>query len=177
VEAAPGDPLWLRFCEVFGIDPAWAPLDSDRVNRSLGVAEAQLLRQLNRRLDRATRREASYDALIRQMLAEDQLVGRASTPVRLPPSDYDWVEELSGRWLDYLRQSGVHVVGELDDLTPVRPPEDAPWHNPDRVPPRQRLKVSLDALAAMTREAAARPDPDQRFSRRMLQRADRLRRS
>jgi hypothetical protein len=176
VEAIPGDPLWLRFCEVFGIDPAWAPLDSDRANKSLGVAEAQLLRQLNRRLDRATRREASYDALIREMLAEDQLVGRSSAPVRLPPADYDWVEQLSGRWVDYLQQSGVHVVGDLEDLRPVRPPEDAKWHNPDRVPARQRLQVSLDALAAMTREAAARPDPDQSFSRRMRQRAEWLRR-
>jgi hypothetical protein len=177
VEARPGDPLWLRFCEVFGIDPAWAPLDSDRANKSLGVAEAQMLRQLNRRLDRATRREATYDALIREMLAEDQLVGRGSAPVRLPPDDYDWVERLSGRWVDYLQQSGVHVVGDLDDLRPVRPGADATWHNPDRVPARQRLQVSLDALAAMTREAAARPDPDQRFSRRMRQRADWLRRS
>jgi hypothetical protein len=68
------------------------------------------------------------------------------------------------------------VVGDLDDLRPVRPAEDATWHNPDRVPARKRLQVSLDALAAMTREAAARPDPDQRFSRRMRQRAEWLRR-
>ncbi len=76
VEAIPGDPLWLRFCEVFGIDPAWAPRDSDRTNQSLGVAETTLLRQLNRRLDRTTRREASYDALIRR----DARPGRADGP-------------------------------------------------------------------------------------------------
>ena len=34
-----GDLLWQRMCQVLGIDPAWAPLDSDRSNRSLGVAE------------------------------------------------------------------------------------------------------------------------------------------
>ena len=175
VEATPGDPLWLRFCEVFGIDPAWAPRDSDRANQSLGVAETQLIRQLNRRLDRASRREASYDALIREMLAQDKLVRRTSAPVRLPPADYDWAEQAAERWLDYLHESGVHVVGELADLRPVRPPEDARWHDPDRVPTRQRLRVSLDALAAMTREAAARPDPDQRFTKRMRQHAERLR--
>jgi hypothetical protein len=175
VEASPGDPLWLRFCEVFGIDPAWAPQDSDRANQSLGVAETQLIRQLNRRLGRATRREASYDALIRKMLEQDQLGSRRSAPVRLPPAHYDWVEQASERWIDYLQQSGVHLVGDVDDLRPARPPEDAPWQNPDRVPPRQRLQVSLDALAAMTREAAARPDSDQRFIRRMRQHAGRLR--
>ena len=175
VEATPGDPLWLRFCEVFGIDPAWAPRDSDRANQSLGVAETQLIRQLNRRLDRVTRREASYDALIREMLAQDKLVDRISAPVRLPPSDYDWAEEAGERWVDYLEQSRVDVVGDYGDLLPVRPPEDARWYDPDRVSARQGLQVSLDALTAMTREAAARPDPDQRFIRRMRQRAARLR--
>ncbi len=175
VEAALGDPLWLRFCEVFGIDPEWAPRDSDRTNQSLGVAETQLIRQLNRRLDRATRREASYDALIREMLAQDELVGRTSPPVRLPPADYDWAEAVAGRWIDYLQQSGVDVVGDYGDLRPLRPAEDARWHDPDRVPPRQRLQVSLDALAAMTREAASRPDPAQSLTRRMRKNARRLR--
>ncbi|HEU5455002.1 MAG TPA: hypothetical protein VFU85_04895 [Nocardioides sp.] len=172
---AAGDPLWLRFCEACGIDPAWAPRDSTRTNQSLGVAETQLIRQLNRRLDRATRRESSYDALIREMLAQDELVGRTSAPVRLPPADYDWAEQVSEHWIDYLQESGVHVVGDYGDLRPMRPAEGARWRDPDRVPPRQRLQVSLDALAAMTREAAARPDPEQRLTHRMRQRAERLR--
>ena len=62
----------------FGIDPAWAPRDSDRANRSLGIAETQVVRRLNRRIDRATRREAAYDDLIREKLAQDQLVQRRS---------------------------------------------------------------------------------------------------
>ncbi|HSP60539.1 MAG TPA: hypothetical protein VLO09_05715 [Ornithinimicrobium sp.] len=172
---AGGDPLWLRFCEAFDIDPAWAPLDSDRVNPSLGVAETQLLRQLNKRLDRATRREAAYDSLIRDMLAQNELVKRDSAPVRLPPQAFDWVEAMTERWIEYLEQSGVHVVGDLADLRPVRPEEGTPWHNPDKVPPRQRLQASLDALTAMTREAASRPDPDQQLVRRMRKNAGRLR--
>lgn len=174
-DSSGGDPLWLRFCESFGIDPAWAPHDSDRSNRSLGVAETQLLRQLNKRLDRATRREAAYDSLIREMLAQNELVKRESAPVRLPPQAYDWVGELTERWIEYLQQSGVHVVGDLDDLRPVRPEEGTRWHNPDKVPPRQRLQASLDALTAMTREAASRPDPDQQLVARMRKNAGRLR--
>jgi len=179
--AAPGstgtsgeDPLWLRFCEVLGIDPAWAPLDSTRTNKSLGVAETHFLRQLNQRLDRATRREASYDQLIREMLAQNELVKRESPPVRLRPGAYDWVEQVTDRWIEHVRASGVHVVGDLDDLRPVRPGPDEEWVNPDKVKPRKRLQVSLDALAAMTREAASRPDPKKQLVRRMRANARRL---
>ncbi len=125
-----GGPLWLRFCEAFGIDPAWAPEDSERTNRSLGVAETQLIRQLNRRLDRQTRREAAYDALIRDMLAENELVNTTSAPVRLPPEAYGWVEQNSQRSIDYLRQSGVNVIGDLEDLRPVWPSDDDPVAEP-----------------------------------------------
>ena len=170
------NPLWLRFCEAFDIDPSWAPLDSHRTNPSLGVAETQLIRQLNRRLGRRTRREAVYDALIREMLAENELIASTSPRVRLPPTAFEWVEQSSQRSIDYLRESGVNVVGDLDDLRPVRPNADEPWHNPDRVPARKRLKVAVDALAAMTEEAASRTDPDQQFVRRLRTNAQRLRR-
>jgi hypothetical protein len=170
------DLLWLRMCEVLGVDPAWAPLDSNRTNRSLGVAETQVIRQLNRRMDRSTRREASYDELIRQMLAQDQLVDPAgSPPVRLPPKRFDWAEEQTERWVEWIEGSGVDVVGDLADLRPVRPAEDEVWHNPDKVRRRQQLKVAVDALAAMTREAASRPDPERQLVRRVRTQATRLR--
>ena len=51
-----------RGARAFSIDPAWAPLDSERDNRSLGIAETSLLRKLNRRLELGVTREAQ-DAL------------------------------------------------------------------------------------------------------------------
>ena len=56
--------------------------------------------------------------------------------------------------------SGVHVVGDVAELRPVRPDPDARWHNPDKVRAKRQLKIALEALAAMTREAARRPDPE-----------------
>ena len=109
------------------------------------------------------------------MLAQDALVGRESAPVRLPPRAFDWVEELTEGWIDHLARSGVHVVGDLDDLRPVRPAEGTDWVNPDKVKPKHRLQVALDALSAMTREAASRPDPKQQLVRRMRANARRLR--
>jgi len=167
--------LWDRFCRATGMEPGWAPAESTRANDSLGTAETAVLRHLNKRLDRQTRQESSYDGLIRQMLAEEELVRRRSPRITLPPTAYDWVEELSHQWLEWIEQAGVDVVGDVADLVPTRPAADQPWHDPDRVKPRKRLAVAVSALAAMTSEAASRPDPDQQLGARMRRNAERLR--
>jgi hypothetical protein len=154
------DLLWRRMCEAFSIDPTWGPLDSHRANRSLGAAETEVIRQLNRRMDREARREARFDELIREMLAQENLVNRDSIPVLLPPHRFDWVEEQAQGWIDWLADSGVQVVGEVEDLRPVRPDPDADWKHPGRVPNKLKLNAAVDALAAMTLEAARRDDPD-----------------
>lgn len=173
--AARGDELWLRFCAVFGIDPAWAPLDSQRSNRSLGVIETQLIRRLNRRMDRQTRREAQYDELIRGMLAEEELVQSTSPRVRMPPDRFGWIEEQTELWLEWIRGSGVQVVGSLDDLRPVHPAPDEEWVDPDRVRKRKVLRAAMEALEAMTREAASRPDPERQLGQRVRTNVQRLR--
>jgi hypothetical protein len=172
-----GDLLWLRFCEAFGIDPAWAPLDSDQTNPSLGIAETQVIRELNRRMKRATRREAAFDELIRQMLAQDQLVKRRSPPVRLPPNRFPWAQEQSERWIEWLRGSGVHLIGDVEDLRPVVPPEGERFRDPDKVKARRQLNAAMDALASMTAEAARRPDPDRQLVNRVRARSRGLHRS
>lgn len=170
-----GDVLWQRFCEVFGIERAWAPRESSASNRSLGIAETQLIRRLNRRIDRAARREAPYDELIREMLVQNELVGRESAALRMPPQMYPWAEQESERWIEWIEASGVNVVGDLDELRAVPPPEDDDWFNPDKVPAKVQLNAALDALAAMTREAARRQDPEQRLVTKVRTHAKRLR--
>ena len=174
---APVDQLWLRFCTALGIDPAWAPRDSTRHNQSLGVAETQVIRKLNRRMDRATRREASYDELIREMLAQNELVGRVSQPVRLPPTLQPWAEAQAEQWISWIAERGVHVVGDVADLRPAAPSDDAPYVDPDDVSAKQQLRVAMEALSAMTREAARRPDPDQQLVRKVRTQASRMRES
>ncbi len=153
-----GDVLWHRFAAAFGIDPSWAPLDSERANRSLGVAEVQLLRKLNRRLGLDLRTEPTYDVLVRQMLAQGELANRPSQPVTLPPERYDWAEAKAEEWIRWVADSGIDVVGDVADLRPRRPDPDVGWVNPDKVRARPQLAVAMDALTAMTHEAAARAD-------------------
>ena len=155
--------LWKRFCQALDIDPAWAPADSTRSNTSLGIVETQLIRRLNRRMGRATRREAPYDELIRQMLDSQELLSRASRKVTLPPDRYDWATEQAELWIDWIEGSKVDVIGDVKELLPHRPPADVVWVDPDRVAARPLLNAALQALEAMTREAASRPDPDRQL--------------
>jgi hypothetical protein len=164
------DLLWRRFCTVFGIDPDWAPEDSERTNPSLGSAEAQVLRALNQRIGRTTRSHPGYDALILGMLADETLGGQTpdgptlggneSRPILLPPELRDWARERGEAWIEWLEQSGVDIVGDVAELLPEPWPEGATFRHPDRVSNKAQLRAALDALAAMTEEAASRPDPD-----------------
>ncbi len=170
-----GETLWDRFCRATRIESAWAPEESTRANASLGVAETAVLRQLNKKLDRKVRREAAYDGLIRQMLAEEELVRGRSPRIMLPPDEHEWVAERGRQWVEWVEQAGIDVVGDVHDLVPTAPTSDDDWSDPDHVKPRHRLRVAMRALAAMTGEAANRPDPDQQLTSRLRKNAGRLR--
>ena len=170
-----GDELWQRFCRAFGIDPSWAPLDSERDNRSLGIAETSLLRRLNRRLELGVWRDPVYDALIRELLAQEVLVARDTIPVRLPPDRYEFAERQAELWIEWIKGSGVDVIGDPEDLRPRRPGPDSEWRNPDRVGAKLELGAALDALTVMTQEAAASRSAADGLGGRLRDTARRLR--
>ena len=65
------------------------------------------------------------------------------------------------------------MIGDLDDLRPVPLVDAEEYVNPDKVPARVVLGAAVDALSAMTREAAARPDPRRSFGARFRKFRDR----
>jgi hypothetical protein len=172
--AVPRDELWNRFAAACGFDPAWGPHEGPRANRSLGMAETQVIRRLNRRLGRSQRPGGRYDSLIRLMLAESVLVNRESDRVRVPPSLHPWMAETTERWIEWAEQSRIDVVGDLDDLRSPPPEPDIAWNDPDRVRPRAQLNAALDALVAMTEEAARRDDPDATLGAKVKRAGQRL---
>ena len=157
---APGGELWRRMCTAFGMDPSWAPLESDRRNPSLGIAESTLIRRLNGRLRDAGLPSRDYRALVRQVIVHETLAARPdAVPVRLPPHAHDWAQEVAQQWIDWAASAGIHVIGDLEDLRPRLPDPDEAWSDPDK--PRQRdvTDAALDAIVALVLEAARRPDP------------------
>lgn len=173
--AAP-DELWRRYCRAFGIDPVLAPVDSDRANVSIGMDESLMLRRLNRRL-RATGLDLpSYRRIVRELIVHDTLAHRdGMVKVTLPPQDYDWAESIADEWIEWVEGAGIDVVGDLDDLRPVRPAEDEVWVDPDRPRNAKVAQATMDALVAVIMEAAERPDPDQSTTARLSRAARRLR--
>lgn len=165
---APRDLLWTRFCGVVGIDPAWAPKDSDRGNTSLGSAETTLVRRLNQRLRRVGLSRADHQALVTELLVHQNLAQRkSSSRTTLPPKMFDWVEDVSEKWISWLEDSRVDVVGDLDELRPVRPTLGGNWRDPDHPRRKEMLDAAVDGLVVMLREAARRPDPDRSMGGRV----------
>lgn len=173
---APRDLLWHRYCEAFGIDPAWAPRESERENVSIGAAETLLLRRLNRRLRRAGLSSDEYRRLIREIVVHQTMAQRPNmTKVTLPPAAYPWAEEVAQEWIDWVQGSGIHVVGDVEDLRPVRPPEDERWQDPDKPRRPEMVDAAIDAMVALSLEAANRTDPTQQLGARIGRVARRLR--
>jgi hypothetical protein len=154
---APLDELWQRFSKALGIDPAWAPEHAVRENVSLGVAEAALVRRVNQRLRASGGLEREQHVrLVRELVVRQTLVHRPNVPrVTLPPDAYDWVEEVAEEWIQWVESSGIHVVGDLRDLRPVRPADEGPRGDPDRPPPAAVLDAALEVIDVLLREAAS----------------------
>jgi hypothetical protein len=173
---APHGELWRRFCRAVGIDQAWAPLDSVRRNPSIGVAETAMLRLLNDRLRLVDLEHGDYGTLVRQRIVHETLAARQVTDrLALPPEHFDWAEQVAESWREWIVGSGVDVVGDLDDLRPVRPSPAEVWVDPDRARPRDVADAALEALVAMIEEAARREDPDLQLGARVTKVAKRLR--
>jgi len=173
---APRDLLWQRYCQAFDIDSAWAPEESAQENVSVGIAETALLRKLNRRLKRAGLSSDDYRRLVRQVMVHETLALRENmTRATLPPAAFAWADEVAGEWIDWVVGSGIDVIGDVEDLRPVPPPEDQAWVNPDAPRRPEIVDAALDALVAITLEAARRPDPEEQVTARLGRVARRLR--
>jgi len=163
-----GGLLWARFLDALEIDPAWAPRDADRANTSVGVPEAQVLRRLNRRLGEDARRGGALSPLVDGIVVGDALAPRRSPAIVLGPEDHPWVAERSESWVAWLRERGVTVHGDLDDLRPAEPPDD--WTDPDVLLPRQVVAAALDTVEVLLAEVRDRPVPWHERLRRALAR-------
>lgn len=140
---APGETLWNRFGEVAGIEPmAWR--EAPRSNESLGAASTLVVRELNLRT-----RDLSLTEHKRRVKA----VAKHLMPAHRQEEDAigfvvpDWLRQESHDIRAQIERSGAHVVGDLDDLTPL----DVPGVDPASVDESALLEATLAALEATLR--------------------------
>lgn len=176
---APRDELWHRYCRALAIDPAWAPEESPRENASIGAAEATLLRRLNRRLVASGVLELdSYRRLVRELVVHQTLSQREEMArITLPPSAYPWAAEVAEEWVEWVQGAGIDVIGDLADLRPAPPEDEATWRSPDRPRRGEMVDAALDAIEVLLEEAAARRrEPLLEQTKRLARAARRVRR-
>ncbi len=146
--ASSPDELWERFCEATGIkalDQSEHEATPPR-NVGLGFASAEFIRRLNVRLGPEIGRQL-YVRHVKQVLGKSVAAIRTSaTKPGFSAEQRQWALERSERLIAFLRNAGVRVVGDLDDLRP------APSDGTDEVSAPRDLDVvdaALDAVIIM----------------------------
>ncbi|UDY23365.1 hypothetical protein [Nocardioides sp. Kera G14] len=173
VPQGPSDTLWLRFCGLTGIDPAWAPEEATKVNQSLGIAGAQTLRRLNAALFKAgvnaeEHRDLVFNTIVPRLLE----VIEDPAPISTPPALDAWVENLAEEWIHWAKSAAIDVVGDLEELRPLA--RTGEWQDPDDVQLRRVLRLMTTATVAAVQEATSRPEPAGRLPARVMRAGRRL---
>jgi hypothetical protein len=168
---APRDLLWNRFSGVVGLNQRTPYAESRTTNASIGGAEVTMLRRLNTELAARKVPRETYVDWVREGLVKEVLAQRADKqPATVPPRRRPAVEEISAGWIEEIQKSGIHVVGDLDDLLPVWPEDGDHWPDPDAVDPELVAEAAIQSLAYVLDElgpAAQGPGRLARLTRRL----------
>lgn len=148
--SAPSSLLWERFASTLGVDPEGFDLDVPS-NPSLGLPSLLVLHDLNARLREASTEitPKDYERSVKRLLAKKTLAARREPRLGY---DADWVAARGDLEIERLRELGVRVVGDLEELR-CAPVEGI---SPDDVAAEDRLAAALEALAVMTEKLAGR---------------------
>jgi hypothetical protein len=140
---APTDLLWKRFCQALDIDPAGFDLDVARINSSLTVVEAEVLRRLNKALP-ADLDWPSYERIVKRrfnLLSEERTRGKK---LKVPRRRRDAVLARAAEVTAALSAADYDIVGDLADLTP----DKSSFGRMQKPPPGRVANAAVWLLAA-----------------------------
>jgi hypothetical protein len=141
---APRDELWARFASAIGLPDIDIEIPAVPANTSLGPAEAELLRHVNAAMP-ADVPWPRYLRAVKRQFAEGRLAARtASARIVVPPAWHDAVKQRATEMVGYIEQSGVRVVGDLDDLTPSLPTADV--SGPEDLDRQELMRVAAEVV-------------------------------
>lgn len=143
---APGadsDLLWSRFCDAAAI-PGDGCAAVSPANASLDVASAMVLRAVNVALRERGEVDDDFQLMLKFRLAKQAMAGRSGgQPIGFEPPV--WLTERSAAMVEKIRESGVRVVGDLAELSPLA----VPGADPEEVAADDALAAAVDALCGL----------------------------
>lgn len=146
--APPGE-LWSRFAGLLDVEPYRYDLLNAGGNESLGLESSELMRRVNLLTRERNLTWPEYDARYKNGVAKRGLSSRKGEEhaVTVPEEYHPWLVARGKEQVEAVRAAGVHVVGDLADLTPSLPPSGP---QPEDVPAEELLEACLHALLHAT---------------------------
>lgn len=145
---SPRDLLWNRFATLIGLDPASFDLSETFANPSMGIAEAETLRRVNKHLqseDFAAALDRGY--YIRTFLADQRLATRDGDQYWPPDEVILECRERAAAAVEHIRSSGYDVIGDLEDL--LVPPVLGPRRSAGSVTEAEVAEVAVAVIGRM----------------------------
>ncbi|MBO9521654.1 MAG: hypothetical protein J7518_08965 [Nocardioidaceae bacterium] len=145
---APRDLLWRRFATLVGLDPDSFDLSATFANPSMGIAEAETLRRVNKHLQ-SPDFEAALDRgyYIRTFLADERLATRHGEQYWPPAEVVAECRERAEAAVAAIRAASYDVIGDLDDL--LVPAELAPRRDAGSVTDAEVAEVATALIGRM----------------------------
>jgi hypothetical protein len=152
---APRDLIWKRFATLLGLDPDAYDTGQAFPNTSMGVAEAETLRQINEHLAERDLVTSSVErgTLIRTYLADERLVPRGGERFWPTPEQIEDCRRRGEDAVAHLADRGYDVIGELGDLRV--PAELAERRTVDSVSDAEVAAIATDLVAQLLGDIGA----------------------
>lgn len=146
--------LWRRMA--VALDLLDIPLEShDSNNESLGATGTELLRRVNQQATAMEVAQWNYQHGVNRALSHQVLPALADerSSMSLPAEQQTWASKEAQRIIREITESGVSVVGDLDDLLPkFKAGAKVEW--PEDIPDSDLLALSTAALAGLADQFA-----------------------
>lgn len=146
---APGV-LWERFCAAVGLDPSALAPSSGGANTSLGITEIDLLRRVNRVMNKRGD-DRLYARMVNRHFVAKTLRGYSSARPETPAELLEVLRAMSEQWVEKIAQGGYQVVGDLDELVPAAP-EASEFTDPDDVPLQATVRLAANTIVDLLTE-------------------------
>ncbi|RIV39954.1 hypothetical protein [Micromonospora radicis] len=150
---APPEVLWHRFAGIVGIPDGLCELTAPAANPSLGAAEIELLRRVNRKLGDRYPLRTPYRRVVHRHLV-DAVLKRRANKLRfgIGSERVGWVADLAEQQIEELRGYPCRIAGDLDDLRPRRL---TPGDSPDTVADGHLLDIAVETIVELLGHAEA----------------------